>query len=176
MTDFDFVCELVNKTGATFEEAKYAYEACGKDMLAAAVMLEKSQNAKKSRSSFINTEAVKENSRKASNALVSFFRKVSRTSVKAEGSREYFSIPSLAAIIIAAILWEIALPAFIISLICGIRYTICGPDLAKDIIIGFTKEQKQTDIVPASYTCASAPSVNIPDEKETDKGIFTNAK
>ena len=41
MTDFENVSELVRKTGASFEEARYAYEACGKDMLAAAEMLEK---------------------------------------------------------------------------------------------------------------------------------------
>ena len=39
MTDFENVSELVRKTGASFEEARYAYEVCGKDMLAAAEMM-----------------------------------------------------------------------------------------------------------------------------------------
>ena len=43
MDDFENVSKLVSQTGSTFEEARYAYEACGKDMLAAAVMLEKAK-------------------------------------------------------------------------------------------------------------------------------------
>ena len=39
MDDFENVSKLVSQTGSTFEEARYAYEACGKDMLAAAGML-----------------------------------------------------------------------------------------------------------------------------------------
>ena len=46
MTDFENVSELVRKTGASFEEARYAYEACGKDMLTAAEMLEKEYGVK----------------------------------------------------------------------------------------------------------------------------------
>lgn len=43
MSEYESVSELVNKTGASYNEAKYAYEACSGDMLAAIIMLEKAK-------------------------------------------------------------------------------------------------------------------------------------
>ena len=95
MNDFENVSELVNKTGASFEEARYAYEACGKDMVEAAIMLEKARSKNSERSRF-NAEMdnakqnFRRNSRRAADCAGGLFRKLCRNSVRITGSREYF--------------------------------------------------------------------------------------
>lgn len=188
MNDYEMVSELVNKTGATYEEAKYAYEACNKDMLTAAIMLEKSREAKNSRNDSSGADykeiwndargKFRDNSRKAADCAGGFFRKLCRNTLKVTGSREYFSVPIIAALLIAFMLWEILVPAVIISLICGINFVFTGPDFSKDFVFGFSKpgstaqqtsqptaEAPRPEIRPAQY-------VYTPSEEEQDKGFF----
>ena len=189
MDDFENVSKLVNQTGASYEEARYAYEACGKDMLSAAIMLEKahskdgaqystSSGAKgscesrdsgsgmdyheawnKARSSF------RRNSRAAAGCAGDFFRKLSRNYVKVTGSREYFNIPIIAAAAIILLFWSIAVPAFIISLFCGINYTFTGPDFSKDFVFGFERS-RQSSYESAQYTYTQSA-------ENADNGFFT---
>ncbi|MGN0642102.1 MAG: hypothetical protein ACI4JJ_03060 [Huintestinicola sp.] len=171
MSEFEMISELVSKTGATYEEAKYAYETCGNDMLAAAIMLEKAQKEKKSKGSFDSGDIKRtaaENSRKTAGYVRGFFAKVRRTSVRAEGKREFFNLPALVFLIAAIIMWEFAVPAILLSILCGVRYVISGPDIAKDIIIGFTPAQKNDTVAypaPAQYTYTPSP-------ENQDKGFF----
>lgn len=148
MTDYDKVCDLVSKTGAGYAEAKYALEACGGDMTEALIMLEKSQKAKSNTN--INKEDIKRCARNASDSLrrncanaagyaERTIRNHAHTTLKICGKREYLSIPLFAAIIIGVIFGEITVPAFIISLFCGIKYVLTGPNMEKDFVIGINK-------------------------------------
>ena len=167
MNDFENVSELVNKTGASFEEARYAYEACGKDMVSAAVMLEKARCSKNESTEDpwdSAKQSFRRNSRTAANCAGGFFRKLCRNNVRISGSREYFCIPVIAAVIIALLLWEIISPVVLISVFCGIRYTFTGPDISKDFVFGFSK--------PASAS-HSAPEYNYYQDNEScDNGFF----
>ena len=167
MNDFENVSELVNKTGASFEEARYAYEACGKDMVSAAVMLEKARNSKKNGAEDTwesARQSFKRNTRTAASCAGGFFGKLCRNSVRISGSREYFCIPIIAAVIIALFLWEIIIPVVLISVFCGIRYTFTGPDISKDFVFGFSK--------PAA-AAHSAPEYNYcQDNEPCDNGFF----
>lgn len=51
-----------------------------------------------------------------------------RNNITVSGSREFFSIPIIAFIAILFLGWEIAMPAAIISLFCGVEYTVNGED------------------------------------------------
>lgn len=152
MSDFEMVSQLVNKTGASFEDAKRAYEACGKDMLAAAVMLEKEQNQKQEQYSSGNTD-YKGKARNAFRTAGCFFGKMFRNSLKITGKREYFSIPIIAAVIILLLTWHIALPAAFIALLCGVKFVFSGPDFAEDYPFGISFFRNN-------------------DESSSDKGFF----
>ena len=150
MNDYELVSELVSKTGATFEEARYAYESCGKDMLAAAIMLEKAKSASKNNKSTPNSasaakDTFRRNARTAANCAGGFFRKLCRNTLKISGSREFFSVPLIAALITALFIWEILIPVVIISVFCGIKYTFCGPDFAENFTFGFEKPYNSAD-------------------------------
>lgn len=183
MDDFENVSKLVNQTGASYEEARYAYEACGKDMLSAAIMLEKAHSRNgaqyskgscessdcgpgtdyrktwdRARSSFCR------NSRAAAGCAGDFLRKLSRNTVRISGSREYLNIPIIAAAAIVLIFWSIAVPAFIISLFCGITYTFTGPDFSKDFVFGFERSG-QRPYESAKYTYSQ-------NTENADNGFF----
>lgn len=136
MSDFEKISQLVSQTGSGFEEAKKAYDACGGDMLAAAVMLEKMQKDKK-QSDYHNTD-FRNNAREAFRTTGGFFRKLTRNNLKVTGKREYFDMPLIAAVIILILLWEIAIPVIFISLLCGVKYVFCGPDFSKEYPFGIT--------------------------------------
>lgn len=169
MNDFENVSELVNKTGASFEEARYAYEACGKDMVEAAIMLEKAKNSSTKRSQYTDSinsakQSFRNNSRKAASFAGGLFDKLCRNSVSIAGSREYFRIPIIAAVICALLLWEIIVPVVLISLLFGVTYTFFGPDFSKSFVFGFSK--------PVN-TPQSAPTYNYNQNDEPcDNGFF----
>lgn len=169
MNDFENVSYLVNKTGASFEEARYAYEACGKDMAAAAEMLENAKRAKNNGADLNDTwnnakQSFRRNSRTAANCAAGIFRKLCRNNVRISGSREYFCVPVIAAIIMALLLWEIIVPVVIISVFCGVRYTFTGPDFAKDFVFGFSRSAGVVHPAP-DYTCHQ-------DNEPCDNGFF----
>lgn len=101
MTDFENVSELVRKTGASFEEARYAYEACGKDMLAASEMLEKAHGRNESVNDMFRN--ARNNFRKcgrcAGDCAGNIFTKLRRNYVSISGKREYFCMPVIAAVL-----------------------------------------------------------------------------
>ena len=169
MNDFENVSELVNKTGASFEEARYAYEACGKDMVEAAIMLEKAHN-KNNRRSDINDslhsarESFRRNSRRAAGCAGSLFGKLCRNNVRIAGSREYFCIPVIAAVICALLLWEIIVPVVLISVLFGVAYTFFGPDFSKEFVFGFSKPSRAAQSAP-TYTYSQQ-------DEPCDNGFF----
>ncbi len=183
MTDFESVSELVRRTGATYEEARYAYEACGRDMLAAERMLDKRAVSDTYRDPWDDAKRnVREDSRKAFRTAGGLFGKLCRNTVSIKGEKEYFSMPVIAAAVLLIALWELAVPAAVISLFCGISYIFSGPDFAKDYTFGF-KTGKNSD-VNVSYTEKpdSRKVVNVEPaqyyydyaqyQHESDKGFF----
>ncbi|MGN0637402.1 MAG: hypothetical protein ACI4J0_03435 [Huintestinicola sp.] len=166
MNDFENVSELVNKTGASFEEARYAYEACGKDMVEAAIMLEKAHSKSSGRSRFnaeINSakQSFRRNSRRAADCAGSLFGKLCRNNVRIAGSREYFRIPVIAAVICALLLWEIIVPVVLISILFGVTYTFFGPDFSKEFVFGFSKPVSAAQSAPTyTYTKPDEPCDN----------------
>lgn len=176
MSEYEYVSELVNKTGASYNEAKYAYEATGGDMLAAVIMLEKAkgirtekqenENAKAagagmsgngtrggtfgdnaSGNSFSggiaggkSSDAINKGVKSAQESL----NRVCGKTVKVAGRREYFSMPLPAFAIIFAAAWHMSLPAFVISLLCGVKYTFSGEN-AKDVVIGFDMGKRHSN-------------------------------
>lgn len=169
MNDFENVSELVNKTGASFEEARYAYEACGKDMIEAAIMLEKAHNRNEQKSRFnadLNSakQSFRRNTRKAAGCAGSLLGKLCRNNVRIAGSREYFCIPVIAAVVCGLLLWEIIVPVVLISVLFGVTYTFFGPDFSKEFVFGFSK--------PVS-AAQSAPTYNYNQSEEPcDNGFF----
>lgn len=181
MSDYENVSQLVSRTGATYEEARYAYEACGKDMLAAAIMLEKSMEAKKNkqnntadyRHAWNNARSeIRSGARKAGAAAGGFFEKLCRNTLKVSGSREYFSVPLLAAVAIVLFLWEIAVPALIISFFCGIKFTFTGPDFKTDCVYGINKPESKGAEMPRYESVHSEYDYSAC-ESNQDKGFFS---
>ena len=170
MNDYELVSELVSKTGATFEEARYAYESCGKDMLAAAIMLEKAKASKNNTSAKNSASAVKDtfrrNARTAADCAGGFFRKLCRNTLKISGTREFFSVPLIAALIAALFIWEILIPVVIISVFCGVKYTFTGPDFTENFTFGFEKPHSASD---ASHSTAAEYTYEQPVK---DNGFF----
>ena len=168
MNDFENVSELVNKTGASFEEARYAYEACGKDMVSAAIMLEKARSSRKYANSARNKarESFVKNRRTAAFHIRSFFDKLCRNSVSVCGSREYFRVPIIGALLCLILLGELLVPAVLISVFCGVRYVFSGVDFAKEFVFGFTKTANSAVNPDYSYT---------PCDDSCDNGFFNKS-
>ncbi|MCM1578840.1 MAG: hypothetical protein NC078_08595 [Ruminococcus sp.] len=143
MNEYEAVSELVNRTGTSYNEAKYAYEASGGDMLSAVIMLERAKRAKTEteaetvtavrtdKAAAVN-EAVKNGADKAERTL----RKACGKRIKITGKRDYFDLPLPAFAVIFAAAWNVSVPAFVISLFAGVKYVISGEG-AKDTVIGF---------------------------------------
>ncbi len=156
MSEYESVSELVNKTGATYNEAKYAYEACGGDMLEAVIMLEKAKRINLEKPVTGNAETAKERFADPGNeALNNGVKKAGKAfgracvkRVKVTGNRDYFDVPLPVFIAVFGLAWEFSMPAFIISLIFGVNYTISGEG-AKDMVISLNRKQRQTAENPA---------------------------
>lgn len=169
MTDFENVSELVNKTGVSFEEARYAYEACGRDMLAAAEQLRKAHNKN---SDFSDTLRNAQNNfrkggRCAAECAGNIFGKLCRNYVIAAGKREYFSVPVLAAVICILLFGEVLVPVMLVSLFFGVTYTFCGPDFSKEFVFGFIKSAPVHKPAPNSTYSETS-------DEYCDKGFFNN--
>lgn len=82
------------------------------------------------------------NSRGFGDKVKDFFAKLCRNNIRVSGKKEYFSLPVLLFIIIGLVLIELALPAIIISLFCGIEYTLCGEDYAEEKKFSFNPDSK----------------------------------
>ena len=167
MTDFENVSELVKKTGASFEEARYAYEACGKDMLAAAEMLEKANYKNESINDMFRNARnnFRKGGRYAAGCAGNIFTKLSRNYVSIAGSREYFCMPVIAAALCLIFFGSFLVPVVLISLLFGVTYTFYGPDFSKEFVFGFIRPD---------HAPQSAPTYEYkkPDEGPCDNGFF----
>lgn len=192
MTDYEYVSELTARTGASFEEARFVYESCGKDFAAAEKELEekrkKNMDIIKEREMEEMKRNIKENAKKAADYSGGILKKLARNNLSISASREFVTLPILAAIIITLLTWEVAVPAMIISLFCGVKYTFSGPDFDKDFVLeiksGSSKSDKSS-YEPASYTESytetkteeksveyTYPQYDREEETSTDKGFF----
>ena len=73
----------------------------------------------------------------AAQKIKAFFLMLCRNNVTVSRTKEFFHIPILAFIIIALVLWRISFIAILVSLFCGVEYTIGGEDMAKETKITF---------------------------------------
>lgn len=123
-------------------------------MLAAIIMLEKAKGIKTEKAydrssenkaadiaGNVSAKAGKAINDGAKTAKVTLDKLCSKN-VKISGNRDYCDMPLPAFVIIFAAGWSISVPAFVISLFCGVKYTISGKD-AKDIVISFSQRSKQ---------------------------------
>lgn len=60
-----------------------------------------------------------------------------RNHITVSGNREFFSIPIIAFIAVLFFGWKIAMPAAIISLFCGVEYTVSGEDIPEQKKLSF---------------------------------------
>lgn len=167
MTDFENVSELVKKTGASFEEARYAYEACGKDMLAAAEMLEKAHYKNENPDGMFRN--VRNNFRKggryAAGCAGNFFKKLCQNYVSVSGRREYFCMPVIAAVLCLIFFGELLVPVVLISLLFGVTYTFYGPDFSRKFVFGFIRPDPLSKPAP-TYDYKKS------EEEPCDNGFF----
>lgn len=152
MEQYEKVERLSQRTGATFEEAKHALEACNWDMLDAAILLEKqNKNGAKQKvfstdyeaqPGYKNVAASQEprtNSKREMRYETSFgdkvkdlFRKshVNHLVIK-HNDKVIVSLPIWAAILITAGLFKLVVILLVVSLICGCKLSFEGPDNKK---------------------------------------------
>lgn len=131
MTDQEIIEMLVQKTGTDHESARRAYEYCGKDAVAAQLLLENPPSdypAKKVYSGSVYDSSFKSAVHRVLDILI-------YSRIKAVRSKEIFTMPLFIAVIIMLMLWEIALPASVVSLFFGVSYIVSGPDLKQDCVI-----------------------------------------
>ena len=63
-----------------------------------------------------------------------------RNDVTVSRTIEIFHMPVLAFIIVALLLWKISFIAILVSLFCGVEYTIGGEDFPQEKRISFKKQ------------------------------------
>lgn len=170
MNDFDIINRLVSSTGASFREAKKAYERCGKNEDIARIELEKMMAARTTELSAKVYDSTSSGSHSSG-----IFAKLSRNYLKVTGKRDYFHVPLFAAIIAAILLWQVFIPLFVISIFCGIKYVFTGPDISSDFVLGFTKPNDNGNVT--YYDNDQTDYQKQPDytdyyEEPTDKGFF----
>ncbi len=137
---------LRQAANVSFEEAKAALDACGDDLLDAMVYLEKQGKAKKPEQSSYSTEyeqqpeytPVQETVNRQESAATSFGRTIGRgirTIVKFVRSTSFeisrkgktiFTMPSWVMLLIVLFSWHVSLPALVIALFFGFRYSFHG--------------------------------------------------
>lgn len=69
-----------------------------------------------------------------------FFSMLCRNDVTVSRTSEIFHMPVLAFIIVALLLWKISFIAILVSLFCGVEYTIGGEDFPQEKGISFKKQ------------------------------------
>lgn len=149
MDKLEKVERLRNSAQVSYEEALTALDACGGDLLDAMVLLEKQGKTGKPEQTVYSTsgheqqkayvsvsEKVEEQKNSApsfSGSLRSIIRKTVRfvkgTSFRIRRhDREMFEMPSWVALIVVIILWKIILPAAVIALLFGFRFSLRSYD------------------------------------------------
>lgn len=90
-------------------------------------------------SQFRNTTVAADESgfSKAMDKVKNAFIFMCRNYMSVSKDREFFKVPIIAFAAAVLLLSEIALPVILISLFCGVEYTIGGEDLTDEIIMSF---------------------------------------
>lgn len=119
-------------------------------------------------------QKLRSNGRKAAGCARNIFDKLCRNTLKITGSKEYFSIPLIAAVIISVFMFEIIIPAVLISIFCGISYVFTGPDFAEDYVFGIKKPEKDVSyvITPERNTQINYEQPDYSYASNEDKGFF----
>ena len=71
------------------------------------------------------------------NKVKRFFSVLCRNDITVSRTKDIFRLPILAFLIIALLTLEISVPVILISLFCGVEYTIGGEDLPQQKKISF---------------------------------------
>ena len=148
MDNFEKVEKLRERANVSYEEAKDALERCGWDVLDAMVLLEKqgktSGPAKTSYSTdydqqegyapvektVYNEEKEKGRARRSFKSLVRDFIRICRDNafVVTRKEREVFRVPVSILVLVVLLAWKLVLPAMIIGLFLGFKYSFEGKD------------------------------------------------
>lgn len=163
MTDYEKVSELTIKTGSSYEDARTALDFTGGDMLEAAILLEKAHRTGPSLNRARARENIARAGRTAGRHVGSLFDKLCRNRLEISGTRT-FSIPAIAAIILAVSFGGFFIPAAVISLFCGVSYRIAGPDIHNEPVLGFA--------VGKPVEKKTAPDTMFAYTDEPDRGFF----
>ena len=172
MEKFEKVERLVEKTNASYEDAKKALEEANEDMLDAMIILEKQgkisgpsqstySTADNAESPYKDVPAVVSNSEKTEGK--SFFKDL-KAAVK-RGIRyttdnylkverhgdQILKLPLWISIIILLCAWHLLLVVFIISLFCECRYSIDGKDNAKEVNVIMNQASDLAEKVKDSF-------------------------
>lgn len=152
MDQYEKVERVAKQTGATFEEAKHALEACNWDMLDATILLEKQSKTVKNQKVFSTdyeaqpgyrnvaaTAEVNNGSGKKTrdeinvgDKIKEFFKKSHVNHlVLRHNDKEIVSLPIWAAALILICIFKLSVILLVISLICGCKLTFEGPDCKK---------------------------------------------
>ncbi len=139
MYENDIISELSMRTGASPESVRYAYEQCGGDFAAAEeLILRQGANLVP----FSRGRGTGFNSSRLKSGAKSIFEKLLRNELAVNRSRELFSMPLMAVIVLCLFFWDIIIPAMLISLFFGVSYTFRGPDISKELRLGFKNRQR----------------------------------
>lgn len=167
-------------------------------MLAAAVMLEKAKKKNCSSTTGASGQCAsysdyqwdkdkfrqefRRGARTAFDCTGGFISKLARNTLTVSGSRDYFTVPIIVAVICLILLWGGAIPVVLISLLFGIRYTFSGPDFSKEFVFGFSRPAGSNVNVKTdspSYDAHAADQSyrqNYETYENQDKGFFNDNK
>ena len=153
MEKYELVEKLVEKSGASYTEAKEALENCGWDLLDAMIWLEEKngvgQNTGRYTSEagepeFDGNENPYRSSRETSSTLWEKIKKLmkriwkflveNRITMSDREEKEILTVPVLVVAILCLFSFGLVILAAIISLCFGCRYTFHGPDLGKESV------------------------------------------
>lgn len=181
MEKFEKVERLVEKTGASYEDAKKALEEANEDMLDAIILLEKSGKISGPSQSTYSTEGKADSPYKDVPAVVSKSEKTEGKSffkdlkgfikrgiryttdnfVKVERHGEQIlKLPLWISIIILVCAWHLLLIVFLISLFCECRYSIEGKNDASEVNVIMDQAAGLAEKVKESFKSDEAEASN----------------
>ena len=184
MEKFEKVERLVEKTNASYEDAKKALEEANEDMLDAMIILEKQGKISGPAQSTYSTEGKADSPYKDVPAVVSQCEKTEGKSffkdlkaavkrgiryttdnfVKVERNGEQIlKLPLWISIIILLCAWHLLFVVFIISLFCECRYSIEGKDNASEVNVIMNQASDLAEKVKDSFKSDETEASNEKD-------------
>ncbi len=148
MTQYEMAEKLAEKMNVTLEEAKEALEACDWEMLDAALMLEKAHGANtqaaystrpESEDERSDREKSKERRRGIVKGVGEFFRSLlnmgnrNRFEVR-KGDEVALEMPVLVLALLLIFAFWVCMPALVIGLFAGFRYSFRGAELGRESV------------------------------------------